>query len=1096
MSCSAGEQRKKDLAAREAREREARKGEARQGSPGAPVEPPPRLWRNFDELSNTPAFRKRLGDEFPAFASEWIDEPSRRNFLKLMAASLALAGVYGCTAKPREEIIPYVMPPEQMVPGKPLYFATATNWMGYARGTIVQSHEGRPTKIEGNPDHPASLGATDAITQADVLNLYDPDRSQLVTSTGQASNWNSFIQAIELQLQSPQSAGGKGLRLLTETITSPTLADQIRTLLKKYPQAKWHQYEPVSADNQREGARLATGQALQPVYRFDRAKVILSLDDDFLYVHPGSIAYARQFTDGRRVRSARREMNRLYVIEATPSITGTMADHRLRIRPSRIGLVAQALHAAVSAQTQANPASTRPSAAALEKDEARFVEQVSSDLKSNPGAGLVVVGQSQSPEIHALAHAINSQLGNIGKTVQFINSPEAEPVNQMQSLRALVSDMTAGAVQTLIILGGNPVYTAPADFNFAGAMKKVPFRVHLSLQNDETSFLCHWHLPMSHSLETWSDLRAFDGTISIVQPLIAPLYQSRSAHELLAILAGDPVQDGYTIIRNYWQAHHGAGDYDPWWTQTLSAGVVKGTASPVKNVTISTTNPASAGQAREGDPGAPGEPNPTGARLGGSPAVPATSGFEIVFRPDPQVWDGRYANNGWLLEMPRPLTKLSWDNAALMSAATAKKIGVLDVTAQPSNAPNASVVEIRVGDRSVRAPAWIMPGQPDDVITLHLGFGRTRAGRSGTGAGFNAYPVRTSSAMHFATGAEAKKTNEIVALACTQTHNMMDPHGRDPIHVFPISAKLPAGEPGSGIGPQTGQGASVPVGAEIPSGELNPERRKHSLSLYPEYKYADTPAEGNKWGMVIDQNACIGCNACIAACVAENNIPIVGKDQVARGREMFWLRVDSYYEGAADHPGGPYFQPLPCMHCETAPCELVCPVGATVHDVEGLNNMVYNRCIGTRYCSNNCPYKVRHFNFLHYTDYLQPGNPESLQMNPNVTIRYRGVMEKCSYCVQRISAGRINAKREFANGQRPDEAIRDGEVKTACQQVCPTEAIFFGNLNDQNAEVRKVALEPGNYGLLDDLQTRPRTTYLPRYVNPPLTPAQDEGAFF
>jgi MoCo/4Fe-4S cofactor protein with predicted Tat translocation signal len=1034
------------------------------GVPGAG-----KLWRSLDELANTPAFEEMVHREFPDSAAEWDNGTSRRTFLKLMSASLALAGFTGCYKKPEEKIVPYVRQPEELIPGKALYFASAIFWGGYARGVLVESHEGRPTKIEGNPDHPASLGATDAVTQAALLNLYDPDRSQTVTHDGETSSWNTFTAAMGETLAGHVTDGGGGLRVLTGAITSPTLAAQMRLFQRTYSKAVWHQYEPVGRDNAKAGAKLATGQDVQAVYRFNKAKVIVSLDSNFLIDDPGSIRFSREFIDGRRVRGERRAMNRLYVAESTPSLTGAMADNRMRLKPSLIEGIARALLAAVTGTLTGTPGGS-PS------PDSQWVAAVAKDLAANRGAGLVVAGENQPPAVHALAHAINAAMGNVDKTLYFIDQVEASPVSKLDSLKTLVADMNAGSVKTLIILGNNPVYSSPADLDFEAAMKKVPLRVHHASHVDETSFYCHWHIPATHELEMWSDGRAYDGTACIVQPLIAPLYQGRSAHEVMNILNGQYARSGYEALRDHWKAAYKGTDFEAWWTKALNDGViaddgqVTGTTGKARSVTI---NPAAV------------------AQQFAAPTTQPTTGMEVLFRPDPTIRDGRHANNGWLQELPKPLTKLTWDNAAMMSAKTAQNLGVIDVNAAPGNTIDTSIVELTLDGRTVKAPAWIVPGQPDDVITVHLGYGRTRAGRVGNNAGFSGYKLRTSDSPWFSGGLTVTKINETMPMACVQNHAMMNQNltdnpadgSRDLIHIINVNAGARAAEHHEQLN-EVGQD----LAAENAEGG---EHRKVSLSLYPERHYPANPTEGNKWGMVIDQNACIGCNACVAACVAENNIPVVGKEQVAKGREMHWLRIDTYFSGDINQAEGPYFQPLPCMHCENAPCEVVCPVGATVHDAEGLNNMVYNRCVGTRYCSNNCPYKVRHFNFLHYTKEITQtvGGSLALMMNPNVTVRSRGVMEKCTYCVQRINAARIDSK-------KADQPIKDGEVVTACQQSCPTQAITFGNLNDPKAKVFQLANDKTNYGLLDELQTKPRTTYLPRYTNPAFDNAKDEGAFF
>jgi molybdopterin-containing oxidoreductase family iron-sulfur binding subunit len=979
----------------------------------------PRYWRSLDELEQTPEFLQQLAKEFPDRAGELENGETRRTFLKYMAASLALAGLTSCTKRPEGKIIPYVRQPEEIIPGKPLFFATACTFGGYARGILVESHEGRPTKIEGNPDHPASLGSTDAVGQAHVLDLYDPDRSQTVTHTGEVSSWSELAAAITGEFIARKQSGGQGIRILSPTVTSPTFASQMSALQKAYPKLRWHSYDPLGTENVAEGSRFAFGKdaAVEPVYHFDAARIIVSLDDNFLQDHPGSLAYARQFASARRVRQQQLQMNRLYVAESAPTITGAMADARLRVLPSEVDEVARFVAAGVGIG----------SAGKAEDAFAGWINAVITDLKKYPGQSLVIAGQSQPPAVQALAFAINAKLGNIGKTITFIDAVPANVSGKAESLEQLCADLDAGTVDLLIMLGGNPVYDAPVDLDFVNRLQKARLRVHHAQYEDETSFYCHWHAPLAHELEAWSDARSFDGTATIMQPLIAPLYQGRSVHELLSILLGQPDRSGYEIVRDYWRAQHQRDDFEQAWVKWLNDGLVANSAAQPKTLTL--TLDASA--------------------LPAPMLKPGGEGTEIAFRPDPQVRDGRYANNGWLQEIPRPLTRLSWDNAILMSPETASKHLFKPQQDYRSRA-GTPIVELRYQDRTIRGPLWILPGMADDFVTVYLGFGRTRAGRVGNGAGFNAYAVRTADRPWMGGGVQLKSTGESMDLACVQNHQMMEQHDRDLVHVIPIQEK---------------HDTSSHAG------------KTHSLSLYPGWTYPSTPAEGNKWGMVIDLNSCIGCNACVAACQSENNIAVVGKDQVMRGREMHWLRIDNYYAGeSAADADGPFFQPVPCMHCENAPCELVCPVGATVHDAEGTNNMVYNRCIGTRYCSNNCPYKVRHFNFLQFSD--QTTESLKLGRNPNVTVRSRGVMEKCTYCVQRINAARIDAKKE-------DRAIRDGEVVPACAQSCPTQAIVFGNLNDAGAAVTKLRAEPENYSLLDEeLQTRPRTTYLPRYVNP------------
>jgi MoCo/4Fe-4S cofactor protein with predicted Tat translocation signal len=989
-------------------------------------------WRSLDELAAAPAFRDLVEREFPSQLAVWDDPVGRRRFLQLMAASLALAGVGGCASQPPEAIVPFVRGPEDVVPGRPLYYATALTRGGYALGVLAESHEGRPTKLEGNPQHPAcrhpelatNYGATDASTQASILDLYDPDRSQTVLYRGGIETWDRFLTEMHAEMARLRERQGAGLRILTETVTSPTLAGQFAALLEELPEARWHQYEPVNLDNVREGARLAFGQHVAPLYHFERAGVVISLDSDFLTNLPGSVRYAGDFAARRRPDDPDAPMSRLYVIESTPTITGAMADHRQPLAPQDVETVAQQIAERLGVNVP-TPDSQSPTRNSLLPDD--WLSALVGDLAANRGAAIVLAGIGQPPAVHAICHAINQQLGNVGddRPIEYVEPAEARPENQLQSLRELVSDMHTGEVETLVILGGNPVFSAPGELNFAAAMDRVNLRVNLSLYNDETSFLCHWHIPAAHELEAWSDARAFDGTATILQPLIAPLYGGRTAHELVSVLAGQPGRTSYEIVQEHWQRAMEGDDFGQRWRRALHDGLVPESSSLPIQVEAQLTAEALEASRQQ-------------------PSTDSDNAIVVEFRPDPTLWDGRHANNGWLQELPKPLTKITWDNVALVSG----------MTAQQLNVTNGDVLEIRRGEASIHAPAWIMPGQPDDCVSLTFGYGRTRSGRVGNNIGYNAYGIRPAQAPWF-TQATVRKTGERMQIATTQTHHSME--GRDIIRVT-TEARY----------------------HDDPQHLVDAKHAVESLpSLYPEFPY-----EGNAWGMVVNQSACIGCNACVVACQAENNIPIVGKEQVLVGREMHWLRIDRYWHAANDKSlerseslvnPETYFQPMMCVHCEKAPCEPVCPVHATVHDSEGTSNMIYNRCVGTRYCSNNCPYKVRRFNYLQYTDTQTPSL--KLQRNPDVTVRNRGVMEKCSYCIQRVSAARIEAKRD-------NRAIRDGEVLTACQQVCPTRAIVFGNLNDTEAEVSALKQSPLNYGVLAELNTQPRTTYLARVANP------------
>ncbi|HEU4597575.1 MAG TPA: TAT-variant-translocated molybdopterin oxidoreductase [Pyrinomonadaceae bacterium] len=1087
------------------------------------------FWQSLEELAGTEEFEELLHREFPRGASEWDEAGTdRRTFLKLMGASLALAGLTGCSYQPPESIVPYVTQPEGLIPGRPLMFATAMPLGGAATGLLVRSNEGRPTKVEGNPDHPASLGATDLFAQASVLTLYDPDRSQTINNRGEGRTYTAFLGEMATLLEGQRAKNGAGLRFLTETVISPTLGAQLRDVLRRYPAARWYQYEPAGGNSASVGARLAFGDFATPVYNFANADRVLSLDSNFLECGPASLRYARDFASRRRVRDGQtQEICRLYALETTPTNTGVFADHRLAVRPSELEHLARAIAVGVGVTALAGGVGI-----GLTPEQTKWVEAVSADLKGTSGRSIVIAGDEQPPALHALAHAMNQALGNVGQTVTYLEPVEENAVDQLQDLRTLIGEIDAGAVELLVIVGGNPVYNTPADLKLdKERMKKVPHAVHLSLYEDETSELCHWHIPETHFLETWSDARAFDGTVSIMQPLIAPLYNGKSAHELLAAFTDRPERSSYDLVREYWMTEGRRAAASPSTARATTAtttGAATGTATAAtptggQSATPSST-PATAAATPTNTPTTPPTTAPTpsadfeafwrkavhdgvisntarpartvavggnlAAALGNaSAATPAPAGggqrpLEVVFRTDPSIYDGRFANNGWLQELPKPLTKLTWDNAAIISPATAER---LNLGAEPDGAlvdeapPRvnnlsfkggeilAEVVRLKFKGREENFPVFILPGQPDDVVTLHLGYGRWRAGRVGgsydSSVGFDAYKLRTSDALWGGAGLELAATGDTYSLASTQIHFRLEArevvrHGdyaqwlKDPTLAPPRQVKS---EP------------------EPPAGQNR--EPKHDESLYPEYEYeaGERNSRGYKWGMVIDLSTCVGCNSCIVACQAENNIPVVGKEQVLRSREMHWLRVDAYFRGAASNPSGVYFMPVPCMHCENAPCEPVCPVHATVHSAEGLNDMVYNRCVGTRYCSNNCPYKVRRFNFLLYQDWETP----SLKMvrNPEVSIRSRGVMEKCTYCVQRISGARIEAEKE-------NRKVRDGEIKTACQAACPTEAIVFGDYNDPASAVNRLHAQHHRYDLLADLNTRPRTVYLAAVRNP------------
>jgi MoCo/4Fe-4S cofactor protein with predicted Tat translocation signal len=987
-------------------------------------------WRTLEELAEDPHFEELLHREFPMHASEWDETVERRDFLKLMGASLALAGLAGCGRPDEAHIVPYVKQPDGVVLGKPNFYATAMPFGADAVGVLVESHEGRPTKIEGNPDHPSSLGATSPFVQASILGLYDPDRSQTVQFTGEIRSWSAFLDAAQDLATNVKATNGAGFRILTGTVSSPTLTAQIRKLLALYPEAKWYQWEPARGDGARDGAKLAFGRNVNTVYSVGKANVIVSLDADFLASGPGHIANARQFYRRRKLDGPNDTMNRLYVVEPVPSVTGSSADHRWPLRSTDIELFARALAAKLGIG----------SVAPLSGEAAKWLEAIAADLQKQRGASLVIAGEHQPAAVHALAHAMNASLGNVGATLYYTEPADGDGLGNLESMRALCAEMDRGKVDLLLILGGNPVYDAPHDFDFASKLSKVNASIHLSQHFDETSAYSQWHLAESHYLESWSDALAHDGTASIIQPLISPMYYTHSAHEVVAAFSGKPGTPAYDSVRAYWTdaSTHLPGAVDVGWRKWLNDGVIPNTKfTPItpelkfQAAALPAFQPAAADQ------------------------------IEFIFRPDPTVYDGRFANNGWLQELPKPVTKLTWDNAALVSPKLAQKMDLAHIVASRGGEHGqirSPVVDIALNGSKVTAATWTLPGLAENTVVLPLGYGRKRAGSTGTNKGFDAYVVRTSNALWSASDGRMTPTGDTYPLACTQYHFHME--GRQILSTGTLEEYKK--------NPRFAQ-----EGAEAPAKDD---------SLYKQFGYP-----GYAWGMAIDLNKCNGCNACVVACQAENNIPVVGKDQVMRGREMHWIRVDRYYAHAVSETGDPstynasldnpetFFQPVPCMQCENAPCELVCPVGATVHSAEGLNDMVYNRCVGTRYCSNNCPYKVRRFNFLRFQDWETP--QFKLMRNPEVTVRSRGVMEKCTYCVQRINNVRIDAEKQ----NRP---IRDGEIVTACESACPSEAIVFGNANDPGSHVARLKAQQRNYSVLSEINARPRTTYLAAVRNP------------
>jgi Fe-S-cluster-containing dehydrogenase component len=980
----------------------------------------PVYWQTLEQIASSEVFLEQAR----RLATAGLQSPDRRRFMQLAAASMALMGLAACGPEvmPRDRE-PYVQQPPHIIPGgRPNFYATATTLQGYGTGVLIEHRMGRPLKVEGNPDHPASLGATSAIGQATLLGLYDPFRGQSITRHGHIATWEGLATAMLDQRSRLSSRQGAGLALLTGTVTSPTLVAQINRLQESFPALSWYQWEAVNRDQFRAGTRQAFGRELDWVPDFAAADLIVAVESDFLESAPGHLRFARQFASRRRAAEVHSRMSRLYALESTPTLAGAKADHRLRLTPAEIEFALRR----VVANLGVGPREWLVDLGAR----TRSVDALSEELRKHRGRALVHAGTAQSANVHALVAAINASVAAIGQTLTAIEPVAAQTTNQTQSFTQLAEAIGRGEIDTLLVLGApNPVFTGPADLEFEGLLRRVPFSLYLGEYADETAAAVEWHIPQAHEYESWSDVRAFDGTATIQQPQAYLNSARHSVHEVLALLSGETTPQGMALVKEHWRSRvmeRASGDFETFWVGALRAGVVPDTAAASVPVSLRPD------WARENNSGA--------TTIGSAPTAlppPADPNTTLValFRPDMMLWDGRFAENGWLQELPRPFTRLTWDNAAFVSPATAERLGLA----------TGEIVEISRGNRKLRVPIWVLPGQADGCLTLTLGFGRRATGPVGAGVGFDVYPLRTREALCTAPGILLRKVHASHTFAPIQ-HEIRT-WGRDVIHEGTLAQFL-----------------------QNPRFLHSPEQPE---SLYPPFQYV-----GIAWGMSINLNACIGCQACVAACQAENNSPVVGKTEVLRGREMHWLRVDRYYEGPLDEPRV-VFQPVPCMHCENAPCEVVCPVHATVHDSQGLNVMVYNRCVGTRFCSNNCPYKVRRFNFFDFSAaQLRP--PES--WNPDVTVRGRGVMEKCSYCIQRTREAMIQADRDH----RP---LQDGEVRTACQQVCPAEAIVFGDQNDPHSSVSRRKASPLDYKMLADLNTRPRTTYeaLIRNLNPDIT---------
>ncbi len=1070
-------------------------------------------WKGVEHLEQHPEHTQWVGDEFPHRRD--LPTIDRRDFLKFVGGSVALAGLAsGCRFLPERKIVPYVQQPEDMIPGKNQYFATANILSGYATGLLVASYEGRPIKIEGNPKHPASLGGISALHMAETMNLYDPDRLKTVQNGLTPSSWKQFLSGARESF----AEGGRGVVILTEIVSSPTLAASIQTFLQKNPGATWRQWEPVNHDNVREGAMRAFGQDLSVTYDFSKAKIVLAIDADFMQYSNAPDRYQHELMDRRDVDKHGEDMSRIYAVEAYPTLTGAVADHRVPLRPSLMLAFAKALAGRLGV-------AGAESASLPSGIEERFLSALASDLQSNPGAAVVVPGEQHDPALHAICHAINEQLGAFGQTVKFTTPVLPKPVGCLEEIKALASDIAAGRVHSLIILGGNPVYNAPSDLKLGELIKeKVKFSAHLTLAPDETGEVCNWEMPMSHFLEAWGDATNFDGSHSIVQPLIEPMYDSKSALELMDNFNGG-ARNGHDIVREHWSgvqtvaspattpsapvitlnqpvnqtgihlpddSHEIAPHPQPApasvmlsaeeekWNVYLADGVFR-TATPLL---VAGLPPA----------GSPVIPTITSGLVATVTAPTQAQGLDIMFLPDPTIYDGRNANNPWLQELPKPITNMTWDNAFYLSYETAVKLGLerkevigtkeLEI---PQLGLGRHVGAATLGGATVKAAVASNIGQADDTIVFHLGYGRRRAGQIGTardqkeGGGFDAYQLRSTTAQGVASGASLEKTGEFYVMANVQFHNALETgeidSGRHIIQEATLAAYL-SGEPLVHV---EGHGGGHDEDSHGDEHHDEGHAEKAPASTMYDPTLHDHSETNYQWAMTIDLNLCNGCGACVMACQSENNIPVVGKHQVQKGREMHWIRIDRYYMGSGsslDTKNAPIrFQPLACVQCENAPCEPVCPVAATVHSHEGINQMVYNRCVGTRYCSNNCPYKVRRFNFLHYTAKTQELPVLQMLQNPRVTVRTRGVMEKCTYCIQRINETRIDAKKD-------NRKIKDGEIVTACQQACPSGGIVFGDKRDPNSRVSKTRKDRRNYVLLESTNTVPRTTYLMKITNP------------
>ncbi len=996
------------------------------------------FWKSLNELAKNKEYEKYAEREFPENATEMTDQVSRRSFLRVMGASIALAGFASCR-KPVQKILPYTKQPEDLVLGEPNFYATSMPFQDTVTGLLVENNEGRPTKLEGNDQHPASGGRTNIYNQAGILNLYDPDRSRSPRRNGESASKDDFIQFASEHF----SDRNRNILFVSEANSSPTYNRVKENALQTFSNANWVTFEPFNDDNAVEGTNIAFGRRLRTVNHFDNADVVVSLNDDFMspFGHKNSVENAYKLTSRRKVNNTDDSMSRIYSVENSFTSTGSYADHRLRLKTSEIEPFTYALASKLSESVSGLGAFNSVSNNFTNHE---WVDKLAEDLLSNQGNSIVSLGFDHSSAAHAAVAAINSALNNAGNTVTYHEIPYYGDQHQTEAFLEAMDEMKAGVYDTVVLIGTNPAYSAPSDLDFAAALGNVDTKIHLSDYYDETSRIADWHVNRAHFLEAWGDGLSFTGQRSVIQPQILPLHDGLSEIEFLNTIVSGEESVGYDLVQETWRSYY-SSNFNQNWETVLHDGVDPNSGFNSVNVSLRS-----------------GFASDIRASLNAEPI----SGIEITIKPDATLFDGRFANNGWLQELPEPMTKITWDNVALMSPSTAESLGLPPEQSFKSN--DVPTVRISAGDATIEIAAWVLPGHADNSITLTAGYGRNNLGRVADGVGVDVYPLRTSEAM-FNQPASVERTGSMYEIACVQDHNNIE--GRDMVREATLEEYRE--------NPDFATYKSI-HGYEVPGIKeaLAEGDERGPISLFEE-QYG--PDHQPQWGMAIDLNACFGCGVCTIACQAENNIPVIGKREVGRRRIMHWIRTDRYFEGDRDNPKV-YHQPVPCMHCEMAPCEQVCPVAATTHSEDGMNQMTYNRCIGTRYCANNCPFKVRRFNFFNYTkEYLTTGDdPEIIQMamNPDVTVRFRGVIEKCSYCVQRVNSAKIKSK--IATGSKKPE---DGAVQTACQQACPANAITFGDLTDQNSVVSQHKQNDRNYVMLEEMNVRPRTSYLAKLRN-------------